>query len=198
MGFWKITETEEELLGLYTPEAHEVHFFEKFKADKRLHFLASRVLLNTMKPEVKVAKDSFGKPYFVHSDACMSWSHSGGYAAVIICENAETGIDIEHYSDRITRIKHKFINSTDAKSLTEYGGNLKELLLIWGAKESMFKYYGKKEVDFKQHLSVLPFMLKDNDTLLAKVHHPKKNAMLKLGYDFFDDHVAVWIEEELN
>ena len=198
MGFWKITETEEELLTLYTPEKHEMEFFEKFKASKRLHFLASRVLLSTMLPEGKMAKDSFGKPYFTNSEVRMSWSHSGGYAAVVLCRNAETGIDIEHYSDRIVRIQHKFINNTDAKSLSQYGGNLKELLLIWGAKESMFKYYGKKLVDFKDHLSVMPFILKDNDKLLAKLHHPKKTALLKLGYDFFDDHVAVWIEEELD
>jgi len=185
-------------LDLYNPEPHEMKFFHKFKPEKRLHFLASRILLNTMFPEGKMAKDSFGKPHFKESKVKMSWSHSGSYAGVILCKNAETGIDVEHYSDRIVRIQHKFINDTDEKSLSKHGGNLKELLLIWGAKESMFKYYGKKEVDFKDHLSVLPFMLKDNDKLVAKVHHPKKEALLRLGYDFFDDHVAVWIEEEID
>jgi 4'-phosphopantetheinyl transferase len=197
LGFWKITETEKELLEIYTPTVDEADFFSKFKPEKRLHFLASRALLYGMFPQGNLQKDSFGKPFFSNSDVKMSWSHSGKYAAVILCNNAHTGIDIERYSDRVVRIQHKFINPTDAKSLHEFGSNLKELLVIWGVKESLYKYYGKKGLDFNDHMSVMPFILRDNDKLLANIHHPNYRAQLKLGYDFFDDHVAVWIEEEL-
>ncbi len=197
LGFWKITETAEELLQNYTPTPLEMDFFNRFAPQKKLHFLASRVLLNTMLPNAKLNKDEFGKPQIVNSQIKMSWSHSGSYAALTLCSNAETGVDIELISDRITRIQQKFINTTDAKSLAQGYSNLKELLVIWGAKESMYKFYGKKQLDFKKHMSVLPFMIKDNDQFLGKIHHPNFNCNLQLGYDFFDNHLAVWIEKPL-
>ena len=41
------------------------------------------------------------------------------------------------------------------------------LLAIWSAKESMYKAYGKKEVDFKDHMQICEFNLKNEGNIEA-------------------------------
>lgn len=41
------------------------------------------------------------------------------------------------------------------------------LLLHWSAKEAMFKCLGEQEVDFREHLRILPFEIKEKGEFLA-------------------------------
>jgi phosphopantetheinyl transferase len=127
----------------------------------------------------------------------FSWSHSGNYAAAIFNTEESTGIDIETVQPRILKIEDKFCNANDKKHIHRTR-HTESLLIIWGAKESMFKQYGKKEVDFKKHLSISEFDLGEEGRFIGKFHKEDEHNEFLFEYSFFDGHVAVWILETLS
>lgn len=163
---------------------------------RKSHFIASRLLARTFYPNCEIYKDEFGKPHLYDIDDEISWSHGGDYAAIIASKNGPTGIDIEKISDRILKIQDKFCNETDLQCLLP-GKIAESLLIIWTAKESMFKLYGRKEVDFKKHMTVLPFDLSDSGRYEAKFHKGNTQHHFLMEYEFFNHHIASWMVSEL-
>ncbi len=194
VGFWKIDETPEELLQMYTLGEHN-ETIEAMVSARKSHFIASRLLAKEFYPQSEVFKDEFGKPHLIGSNAHISWSHSGNYAALIACENSSTGIDIEQISDRILRIENKFCNKEDKKSI-DPGHHAETLLAIWTAKESMFKWYGRKEVDFKLHMSVEPFEWQESGRFFTRFHKGETQARFTMEYEIINHHLATWIVGE--
>ncbi len=60
------------------------------------------------------------------------------------------GIDIEYKRDNIAILAQKFANEKDTTNSN--GG--KDLQLIWGCKEVLYKVYGKKGLDFKRDIFI--------------------------------------------
>lgn len=197
MGFWKIAETAEELLQKYNPDAKENELISGMNPLRQSHYLACRVLAKSFYPELSISKDEKGKPHFNNSTVHFSWSHSGNYAAAIFNTEESTGIDIETVQPRILKIEDKFCNATDKQHIHRTR-HVESLLLIWGAKESMFKHYGKKEVDFKKHMSISAFDIAEEGRFTAKFHKDDEKAEFLCEYSIFDGHIAVWILETLN
>jgi phosphopantetheinyl transferase len=197
VGFWKITETAEELLQKYNPDAKENELISGMNPLRQSHYLACRVLAKSFYPELIISKDEKGKPHFNNSTVHFSWSHSGNYAAAIFNTEESTGIDIETVQPRILKIEDKFCNATDKQHIHRTR-HVESLLLIWGAKESMFKHYGKKEVDFKKHMSISAFDIAEEGRFTAKFHKDDEKAEFLCEYSIFDGHIAVWILETLN
>jgi phosphopantetheinyl transferase len=197
VGFWKIAETAEELLQKYNPDAKEIELISGMNPLRQSHYLACRVLAKSFYPELIISKDEKGKPHFNNSTVHFSWSHSGNYAAAIFNTEESTGIDIETVQPRILKIEDKFCNTTDKQHIHRTR-HVESLLLIWGAKESMFKHYGKKEVDFKKHMSISAFDIAEEGRFTAKFHKDDEKAEFLCEYSIFDGHIAVWILETLN
>lgn len=196
VGFWNITETAEELLQSYNPGEEEETFIRSMPEGRQLHYLGSRSLARAFYPDEKIVKDPFGKPHFENSSTQFSWSHSGQYAAFIANAHEKTGIDIEIISPKILRIEDKFCNKIDKQQIKKTH-HAESLLLIWGAKESMFKWYGEKEVDFKLHMTVEPFDIREEGRFIAQFHKPDKKAEFMMEYKIMNDHLAVWTLEEV-
>ena len=93
-------------------------------------------------------------------------------------------------------IQHKFCNKTDELSLHK-SHHVESLLIIWGAKESMYKWYGKKEVDFRKQMTVEPFEISQEGRFSATFHKPELKAEFIMEYQIFEGYVAVWIVDEL-
>ncbi len=104
-------------------------------------------------------KDEYGKPYLVDSDYHISMSHSEDKIAVIASPHL-VGIDIQAIVDKITRIARRFCSDQELAFIPK-----DELILflhfIWGAKECIYKAYGKRGVDFKNHMSIDAFEIKE-------------------------------------
>ena len=66
------------------------------------------------------------------------------------------GIDIQYIVPKITRIAPKFMNEVEVSNIDKMDTSLHldVMHIIWGAKESLFKAYGKKSVDFKKHMTL--------------------------------------------
>ncbi|MBU3854776.1 MAG: 4'-phosphopantetheinyl transferase superfamily protein [Candidatus Paraprevotella stercoravium] len=146
---WQVTETMEELLAMLPDEGHELYeeAQQRFSSPKRRQeFIAVRVLLYQMLPGAVIGYYDNGKPYLAHSCWRISISHTVGYVAVILSDCGEVGVDIEQYGERVCRVASRFIN--DDERVT---GVWKQLLL-WSAKETVYKMMNCCEVDFQEHL----------------------------------------------
>jgi phosphopantetheinyl transferase len=158
IGVWSIIEPLswfEERLVLSESEQSEVAILAE---RKRLEWFAGRWLLHVLLQQEDRAislKDEFGKPYLLNSTLHISLSHSGNKAAVIISPKP-VGIDIQYFTPKIERIERKFMRIEESNCLSaKY--RLEHLHVFWGAKESLYKAYGKRELEFREHIIVAPF-----------------------------------------
>lgn len=154
-GIWQMTESLNELLALL-PDGGLMYAdqLNTFKSDSRKkEWLAVRVLLYTLTgDQLTIHYHSNGKPY-LPDGLHISISHTKRYVALIISRSHPVGIDIERKSDRVHRLAHKFVR--DDELLPPHPLHLTyALLLIWSAKEVMFKCMNEEEVDFRKHLHV--------------------------------------------
>lgn len=83
--------------------------------------------------------------------------------AVVLSAERTVGIDIEQYRDKILRLAGKFMSDEELESV-DSEHEIYHLLLHWSAKESLFKVMGEQDIDFKEHLRVYPFNLKEKGT----------------------------------
>lgn len=185
LAVWKIEETEEQLLAGLQLKDHELELIATLNNGKRmLHWLSTRFLLRTMlntSDYIDCRMDDHGKPYLVNSETQISLSHSYDYAAVIISKDKKVGVDIELIKHKIKSIKHKFLSDVELAQ-KQIGDNTNGLYVCWCAKEAIFKWYGKKGLEFKQHIHIKPFKLKDSGALMATADLPEGAKQLEVNY----------------
>jgi phosphopantetheinyl transferase len=186
LAVWKIEETEAQLLAGLQLKTHELEFISSLNNGKRLlHWLSTRLLLRTMlntTEYIDCRMDEHGKPYLFNLDYEISLSHSYDYAAVIISKTKKVGVDIELIKHKIKAIKHKFLTDSELAQ-KQIGDNINGLYVCWCAKEAIYKWYGKKGLEFKQHIHIKPFKLANEGRLTASVELPE--GIAQLDVDFF-------------
>ena len=109
-------------------------------------------MINPQKEDVYY--DSYGKPHFKNSKNFLSISHSNEMVAVSIDQKATTGIDIQWITDKIIRIKEKFLNPKEQQITSN---DPLELTYYWSIKEALFKIYGKKDAFLKENFELIAF-----------------------------------------
>jgi 4'-phosphopantetheinyl transferase EntD len=82
-------------------------------------------------------------------------------AGILVSKNEAIGIDLEKIDTRINRVSKKFMNEAEM-TFAGQENQITEKTLIWSAKETLFKLYGQKELDFKLHLLIEPFQINEN------------------------------------
>jgi len=156
---WKIEESFEDLRNGLTLTENSISRLNGMKS--QLHqkgFLSVRKLLKHAGYEdSNLYYNEYGRP-FLNDDKHISITHSFEFAAVLISEQ-EAGIDIEKNREKIVNIQHRFVN-TEVDSLSNED-LVKQLTVIWGAKESMYKTYPYGGLSFHDHIGINPFMFAD-------------------------------------
>ena len=119
LGVWKIEESSEELLSMLEQTSEYLPFLQQIKTEKRRQeWLASRVLLKELAgEELLIAYHDDGAPYLLDSSLSLSISHTNGYAAVLLQEQGAVGIDIEYRSDRVLKIRSRFMSPEENASV---------------------------------------------------------------------------------
>lgn len=77
-------------------------------------------------------------------------THTKGYAALMLSKSCDVACDIEHFSDRVERIKSKFLRKD------EKADDLDSLLVNWCGKETVYKLFPEDNLQFSQ-MRVGPF-----------------------------------------
>lgn len=195
LAIWKIEEDEEFFLR-YVPLQQEITH-----PHKRLQHLAARYLLRFLFPdfpneEILVADTR--KPYLPNEQYHFSVSHCGNYAAALVSSDHRVGIDIEKQTEKIERIAHKFMHENDLYYIATsslYDRNTLQLLaMMWSAKESLYKWYGLGDVNFKEHMQLNGGMKQDEEQFLLPFVFKKHHALHVTVYaKVFEDIVLDWI-----
>ena len=188
LGLWKIEEDEDFFLSKLALSKAELAQVDQIKGRGRLEWLSSRWLLHTMSGRATrgvCLKDEYGKPYLINSPFQISISHSWGVAAVMAAPYS-IGLDIQKYVPKITRIAHKFMRD-DEEASTEETTRIEHLHIYWGAKEALYKAYGRKKLDFKEHIHIEPFAF-DLANGTCKGHAHKKDYWT--NFDIFYEKIA--------
>ncbi len=143
------------------------------------YFLAVRKLLENEDPELTIKYDLKGKP-FLNKHKGISISHSNEMVAIGISNEIDFGIDIQYKTDKIFKIKNKFLSKNESKFLDKTN-DIEFLIKLWSAKESIFKALGREGVSFLNDLEIDTI----NDKDFFKVGYYKKdNIKIKFDLDF--------------
>lgn len=162
---WHITESESDLSIPLSLENYSQNRLAGMKSQihRRAYLSVRHLLAIANYSDTDLTYNEDGKPS-LSDGVCISITHSYQYAAIILSANP-VGIDIEKQRDKITRIATKFVCDKEFEYLdstnTEY---IKNLTVIWGAKEAVYKLYGKPGISFKQHIIVAPFEIEKGIT----------------------------------
>jgi phosphopantetheinyl transferase (holo-ACP synthase) len=196
VGIWKIEETAEELSVRARLSSAEEAQFTSFRSETRKkQWLSYRILLNEMLPGNPpfLQYDEFGKPVLKESGLFLSISHSGDYAAVIISKIHPVGIDIERITDRIERIRSKFLVPEEEQRLGEVN-RLEKLYVAWGAKESLYKIYGRPEVELQRDIFIESFtyLCTGKGQCCGRMKTPEGDELYTVFYERIDGYMLVY------
>ena len=185
-GVWKIDETDSILLSMLDQKEWYQPYLESVSSsNRRQEWLACRVLLKELLGyEVEVKYRPSGAPYLSEDNKRISFSHTKGYVAVQVTTANQhlAAIDIEYTSERIKKIKHRFMNEAEEESL-DRANETQHLLLHWCAKETLYKLIDRKDIEFRDHLHVCPFPLASSGSLGVYETRTEKAAAFTLKYE---------------
>jgi 4'-phosphopantetheinyl transferase len=184
-SLWHITESEEQLRRELAAYPVQWERFEAIRApQRRLEWLACRLALFALLEASGTACQPLhnlpsGIPCMPDSPCGVSLSHSFPFAAAALHPSHNPGIDIEHPSEKIYRIRHKFLNESELK---QAGTDIRRLAICWAAKEALYKHLGEPGVIFSRELLLSPFPLAQEGRLQARIQRPHVIKDVSLRY----------------
>ncbi len=162
-ALWRLDESEDFFRAGLPLSPSEEADLARFKDLRRLEWLASRRLLHQLTgsaQRLELVKDAFSKPFFLHApERHCSLSHSKGIVGALLAE-AVCGCDVQVLVEKMPRLAHKFLRPEEADFVSGHGvvEQFDLLHVFWTAKESLYKAYGLKALDFRKHIRVEPFI----------------------------------------
>lgn len=169
--------------------------FTGISGKRELEKAATSFLLEKLlNKQVSLEYSKEGKPELRQEKCHISISHSHDKLVIIYNSREATGIDIELIRDKVLKIKDKFLSQQE---LIEADNNVEKLIIYWAAKESLYKLYGLKEVEFIKHLHVQPFELKTKGSLTGEINLESFEKKFNLHYEKLEDYMLVYVLDEL-
>jgi len=162
---WKIEESLEDLTkGIELTEQSKKRVDAMKSILHQQGFMSIRQLLKQAGyVDADVFYDEFGKPHLKDKNY-LSISHSFTFTAIIISKKKPVGIDVEKQRDKIVKIAHKFTPIEEYNTIANHEALVSKLTIVWGAKESLYKIYGKKKLQFLHHIYIEDFSFIDTKT----------------------------------
>jgi|TARA_B110000977_G_scaffold184174_1_gene247547 phosphopantetheinyl transferase len=189
---WKIEESLSELQDSITLSENSATRLQSMKSE--LHqkgFLSIRHLLKEVGyTDADLIYDAFGKPHLTDG-RFISITHSFIFTAIIISKNVPVGIDIEKQRDKILKIAHKFTPIQEYNTIANADALISKLTIVWGAKESLYKIYGKKKLLFLHHIYIEDFKFADEKTT-GEIRYNGENAAYKITFLEFEGFTCVF------
>ncbi|MBS5874549.1 MAG: 4'-phosphopantetheinyl transferase superfamily protein [Prevotella sp.] len=146
LGIWAISESSDDFWAL-SPyvESSCSEFNALYKSEQRkCEVLAVRLLIKEIIGDnVLLLHQDNGKPY-LSSGMNISISHTRGFAVIIVSHSKQVSVDIEYFSNRIERMRSKFMRDDENAS------SQVKLLMHWCAKETMYKLFPEDNLTFNK------------------------------------------------
>lgn len=147
---WRISESEEELCALVTESDRESTF--RFASPRRrIEHLAWRAALRVRIPRGDVGYTPAGSPFVCGQALHFGAAHTDGMAVVIVSGSA-CAVDVERLDRDLTKVASKFISPHESQFADAVRPDFPAA--VWCAKEAMYKYSGRRELDFVLDLKI--------------------------------------------
>lgn len=134
----------------------ELRIVDGLSPRKKTEWLASRKLLFELSGQAQrmaCTYDAFGKPILLNSPLHISVSHSEHWCSAMISP-VSCGVDIQVYTDTVSRIASRFITASEYARYVGHSQDLHMLHALWGAKECIYKAYGKRKLGFRENIFI--------------------------------------------
>ncbi|MEO6168089.1 MAG: 4'-phosphopantetheinyl transferase superfamily protein [Chitinophagales bacterium] len=196
LGIWHIEESADWFRSQLMLDEKENELIDAIKHPQRkLHWLSSRVLIRTLMQTnqfIHLENDLNGKPVIRNFPIELSLSHSADFSALLLSKKFKVGIDIEKMDPKVLRIQHKFVSEEELKWVSEEG-RVEQLYAIWCAKEAMYKLYGQKKLDFRQHLFVDRFDYAASGLIRGKILKGDYSLELTVHYELLENYMTAYV-----
>ncbi len=198
LRLWRVEETIETLEKDIELSAYCRERYDGMKSEMhRKAFLSIRHLLKLFGyTDFDLEYDQNGKPH-LKDGKHISISHSYHFTAVIVSDKP-VGVDVEKQREKIKYIAPKFTPVEEYKSLGNGDDLIKKLTIVWGAKEAIYKLFGKQGLLFLHDIYVHDFDF-DASTTHAYVTHEGVKRDYILHFFELEDFICVYaIKPEKN
>ena len=196
LALWHLTEEEDQFLSnkdqfSASPEKlEEIHV-----PQRRKEWLCSRQLGWQIAKEIEgrcdgVWSDSHNKPHIKNSELQISISHAQPYVAVLVSRNKSCGVDVEEKKEKLKRLAPKFLTPNELNQTKE---SINALALAWGAKEAVYKLYGRKKLIFKENIFLHGLdNIKQNGRIKSELKVTGNVIIIEMEYEQFGNHILVY------
>ena len=193
MGIWRMTESLDELESLYCVHASEEATYRSFRNDRRRkEWLTVRILLRELigdKAEIRYLES--GKPYLSDRSKCISITHTIGYVGIRLATHP-VALDMEYKSDRVLHLIPRFVDEQEMKYI-EQGNETVSALIIWRAKETLFKLFDFADIQFDKDLCVSNLRASDGKGFFkGAINKGSFSADVSLRFETTDDLILVY------
>jgi|TARA_B100000795_G_scaffold39618_1_gene26063 phosphopantetheinyl transferase len=189
---WKIEESISKLQeGIFLSENSTTRLNSMKSQLHQRGFLSIRHLLKEVGyTDADLIYDEFGKPH-LKNGKFISITHSFTFTAIIVSDKFHVGIDIEKQREKILKIAHKFTPFEEYKTIANVDALISKLTIVWGAKESLYKIYGKKKLLFLHHIYIEDFRFADEKTT-GEIRYNGENTAYNISFLEFEGFTCVF------
>ena len=154
MGIWQQTETLAELEALYEVHESEKQMYDGFRNDRRRkEWLTVRILLAALiGSDAEICYRDSGKPYLRDGRYCISITHTIGYVGIRLASHP-VALDMEYYSERVLHLVPRYVAHSEMQYIS-MGDKITSALIIWSAKETLYKLFDFEDILFDEHMFV--------------------------------------------
>jgi phosphopantetheinyl transferase len=184
---------EKELFDLLSANNIDLSELKTIKStNRKIEWMSIRSLFLKIDPDFSdIYYDSHRKPFLRNQDHHISISHSHHRVAVFLDKKHICGVDLQHLTPKISRIKEKFLKPEE---LDRFAHDVKTLTLLWSIKEALFKIYGKKDIYLKDDISVTSLNFSNNEgNANARFDFEKNEHIYNLNVEIIDDYALAYV-----
>jgi phosphopantetheinyl transferase len=179
---WKVEESIDELLTRLPHSIVEDSVFTKIQVTHlQTEFLVGRLITGIICDYLSIdyqgiEKDIHGKPHLANVAWEMSLTHSQSLVVVAVHPSQAIGIDIEKPNKKLKRIMPRLFTEAENQMVN---GDLVMMSWFWSAKEALYKLYGKRGIDFKEHLRLNYSASEFSGEIILSGHKSSHNFLIE-------------------
>lgn len=189
---WEITESLDELKSDLVLSPHSLSRLLGMKSETHQKaFVSVRQLLRHagfLDTELYYTPD--GKPHLT-TVAHVSISHATAFSAVAISPEP-IGIDLEMQRSLVCKLGPRFCTSEYEFLDVNSADYLKQLTVIWGVKESVFKIVNQVGISYMHHIHTLPFNV-STGRAQARLDYEGVSTFFDVHFVDFKKHILVYL-----
>ncbi len=131
---------------------------------KKREFVATRMLRNSIFGKDEITYDHIGAPH-IRARKYISISHTIDIVGIAVSEY-KIGFDLEPIRAKAIKLFPKFLNDEELE-IFDTKSEI-EMTMAWSAKETLYKLAGRKEIIFKDDLT----LHKENGNWFGTIYNP--------------------------